>query len=128
MTYVCPICAIHPNAHSLTQYDRVYYTCPSKAIRCGDTIGIINHYEGVLGEINEPWTWVFDGDGFNLEHSMQIDLGIKLAGVISKYSEHLEKIIITNTNIYVSGIYTVLYPFMNDKMKRIIEFNTTFYL
>jgi hypothetical protein len=122
MTYVCPICAIHPSAHSLTKQDNVYYTCPAKAIRYDDTNGIINHYEGVLGEINEPWTWVFDGKGFKLEHSMQIDLGIKLAGVISKYSDLLEKIIIINPTIYVHLIYNVLYPFMNDKMKRIIEF------
>ena len=126
MTYVCPICAIHNSAHSLTKNNSVYYTCPAKAKRYNDTLGIINHYEGVLGEINEPWTWVFDGDGFNLEHSMQIDLGIKLAGVISKYSEHLEKIIIINPTIYVYMIYNVLYPFMNAKMKQIIEFNTTF--
>jgi hypothetical protein len=129
MTYVCPICAINPGSHSLIKiYEKdiiYYYTCPSKAKKYNDTLGIINHYEGVLGEINEPWVWVFDGEGFDFEHSLQIDLGIKLAGVISHHSNNLEKILIINATSYVYAIYTVLYPFMNNKMKQIIEFTSS---
>ena len=129
MSYVCPICLLNPGSHSLTKlYERenieYYYTCPAKATRYNDTVGIVAHYEGVLREINGNWVWVFDGEGFNLEHSLCIDLAIKLVGVVTKYTERLDRIVIINPTIYVSVIYTVLYPFLSEKMKRIIEFNT----
>ena len=126
MSYVCPICAICPGSHSLTKlYERenieYYYTCPAKAIRYNDTDGIINHYKGVLREINKPWVWIFDGTGFNLAHSLEINIGIQLATILAK-NNHLQKIIVTNPTIYVSAIYTVLYPFLNDKLREMIEF------
>jgi hypothetical protein len=131
MSYVCPICELHPGSHSLKKlYTRdnveYYYTCPAKAIRYNDTVGIVAHYDGVLGEINGDWVWVFDGEGFNLEHSLCIDLAMKLVSLLSNYTERLDKIIILNTNIYVSTIYTFLYPFLSAKMKRIIEFSKDF--
>ena len=125
--YVCPVCALNPSSHSLTKlYEKenvvYYYTCPAKAILYNDTIGIINHYEGVIGEINQPWIWVFDGNGFGLMHSLEVNIGLKLAGIMEKYSELLQKIIVINSSFYVSIIYTAIYPFLNTKLKRIIEF------
>jgi hypothetical protein len=125
--YICPICALNPGSHSLTKlYEKenvvYYYTCPAKAIRYNDTVGIANHYEGVIGEINQPWVWVFDGDGFGLSHSLEVDIGIKLACIMAKYSDLLQKIIIINPSVYVSVIYNVIYPFLNKKLKNIIEF------
>jgi hypothetical protein len=97
MSYICPICALTPGSHSLYKiYTRenieYYYTCPAKATRYNDTVGIISHYEGVLGEINGPWIWIFDGTGFNLAHSLEINIGIRLASILSK-------------NIYISKWY-----------------------
>lgn len=130
MPYVCPICAIQPGAHSLTKlYERenieYYYTCPAKATMYNDTVGIINHYNGVLQEITQPWVWIFDGEGFNLAHSLEVGIGIQLAGILSTCS-HLQKIVIINPTIYVSVIYTVLYPFLNERLKSKIEFHELF--
>jgi len=99
-----------------------YYTCPAKAILYNDTIGIINHYEGVIGEITQPWVWVFDGTGFGLSHSLEVNIGIQLVKIMAKYSNLLQKIIVVHPTIYVSTIYTILYPLLNKKMKDIIEF------
>jgi len=128
--YVCPVCALNPNSHSLTKmYEKenilYYYTCPGKALLYNDTIGIMNHYEGVIGEIKQPWIWVFDGTGFGLAHSLEINIGIQLTGIMAKYSDLLQKIIVINPTFYVSTIYTVLYPLLNKKMKEIIEFKET---
>ena len=128
MSYVCPICELHPGSHSLSKlYQRenieYYYTCPAKATRYNDTVGIIAHYEGVLREINQPWVWVFDGTGFNFIHSLEIDIGIQLVSILSK-NVHLYKIMVIHPTIYVSTIYTVLYPFLGERLRDMIEFNT----
>jgi hypothetical protein len=91
-----------------------------------DTIGIINHYDGVLSEIpeNKKWIWIFDGTEFDLKHLFEIEVAIELAKLISsKFSEKLQKIIIINPNFYIKSIYNIIYPFLNVKMKSIVELN-----
>ena len=128
MSYVCPICELHPGSHSLTKLYELenieyYYTCPAKATRYNDTVGIIAHYEGVLREINKPWVWVFDGSGFDFIHSLEIDIGIQLSSILTK-NVHLYKIMVIHPTFYVSTIYTVLYPFLSERLRDIIEFNS----
>lgn len=125
--YICPVCELNPGAHSLYKmYTRdnveYYYTCPAKATRYNDTIGIVAHYEGVIREINGDWVWIFDGTGFNLIHSLEVNIGIQLIGILSK-NKYLQKIIVIHPTIYVSSIYTILYPFLNERLKTMIEFN-----
>jgi len=120
------VCSINPRAHSLQKlYEKdhvvYYYTCPAKSELYNDAVGIAHHYEGVLGEIRQPWVWVFDGSGFGLKH-MDIHIGIQLAGILTQYSEYLQKIIIVYPSVYVTTIYTLLYPFLNKKMRAIITF------
>ena len=134
MKYICPLCSIDPLSHSLSEVCEknniiYYYTCPSKAKLYFDTLGIINHYNGVLSEIpeNKKWIWIFDGTEFNLKHFFQIEVAIELAKLISsKFSEKLQKIIIINPNFYIKSVYNIIYPFLNLKMKTIIELNYEF--
>jgi hypothetical protein len=103
-----------------------YYTCPSKAELYFDSTSIINHYEGVLSEIPESkqWVWIFDAIDFNLKHFLQIQVAIELAKLISlKFSKNLKKIIIINPTFYVSSTYNIIQPFLNAKIKSIIEIN-----
>jgi hypothetical protein len=131
MTYICGVCSLHPSSHSLTKLlekDNVfyYYACPSKANLYFDTRGIIDHYNGVLSEIpkNKQWIWIFDGTGFNLKHFLQIDVAIELAKLITtKFSDNLKKIIIINPTLYISSIYNIITPFLNNKIISIIEIN-----
>ena len=134
MKYTCPFCALDPLSHSLmeiTEYNNTiyYYTCPSKAKLYFDVKSIINHYDGVLSEIPEniQWVWIFDSADFNMKHFLQIEVGIELAKLISsKFSGNLQKIIIINPNIYISSVYKLVYPFMNEKLRSIIELNYVF--
>lgn len=131
MTYICGLCSLNPSSHSLTKlYEKddtlYYYTCPSKAILYFDTTGIINHYNGVLSEIpkNKKWIWIFDSNGFNFKHFLQIDVAIGIAKLISNdFSDNLTKIIIINPTIYISSIYNIIEPFLNKKLLSIIEIN-----
>jgi hypothetical protein len=131
MKYTCPLCSIDPLSHSLSEVCKknniiYYYTCPSKAKMYFDTIGIINHYNGVLSEMpeNKKWIWIFDGTEFGVKHFFQIEVAIELAKLISsKFSEKLQKITIINPNFYIKSIYNIIYPFLNTKMKSIVELN-----
>ena len=131
MKYICPLCKIMPSSHSLTKLVEkkgiiYYYTCPSQAILYYDVEGIINHYDGVLSEIpeNKEWVWIFDSLGFSLIHAMQLNVAIELAKLITnKFSKNLKKIIIINPTFYITVTHKMIMPFLNNKVRDIIEIN-----
>ena len=131
MVYTCPICLLDPLSHSLTNFlekDNTYYfyTCPAKSKLYFDVVSIIDHYNGVLSDIpkNKKWIWVLDVLGFGFNHFLQIEVAKELSKLISsKFSENLEKIIIINPSSYVSAVYAIVKPFLNNKVKSIIEIN-----
>ena len=131
MQYICPLCKIEPSSHSLTKVLEkkgviYYYTCPSKAILYYDVNGIINHYDGVLSEIpeNKEWVWIFDSLDFSIIHAMQTKVAIELAKLISKkFSKNLKKIIIINPTFYITITHKMIMPFLNNKVRDIIEMN-----
>jgi hypothetical protein len=120
-----------PSSHSLTKVLEkkeiiYYYTCPSQAILYYDAEGIVNHYDGVLSEMseNKEWVWIFDSLGFSLIHAMQTNVAIELAKLISnKFSKNLKKIIIINPTFYITITHKMLMPFLDNKVKDIIEIN-----
>ena len=120
-----------PSSQSLTKVLEkkgiiYYYTCPSKAILYYDVKGIVNHYDGVLSEIpeNKEWVWIFDSAGFSFIHAIQTSVAIELAKLISsKFSKNLKKIIIINPTFYITITHKTLLPFLNTKVKDIIEMN-----
>lgn len=131
MSYVCPLCSIDPLNHSLikikeTDTTETFYSCPSKAKLYFDCKGIVHHYNGVLSEIppDKKWIWVFDSEGFNFTHFMQIDVGIQLATLITtKFSSNLLNIIIVNPTIYIYLTYNAIKPFLSERVNKLIIFN-----
>jgi hypothetical protein len=129
--YICPLCKLQPSSHSLTKILEkkgiiYYYTCPSQATLYYDVKGIVDHYDGILSEMpeNKEWVWIFDSLGFGLIHAMQPNVAIELARLISnKFSKNLKKIIIINPTIYITITHKMIMPFLNNKVKDIIEIN-----
>lgn len=127
--YVCPICKIMPSSHSLQVIEKkgvlYYYTCPSKAIFYNDVKGILHHYNGMLSEIPEDkqWVWVFDSVEFGFMHAINTSVAIELAKLITKFSKNLAKIIIINPTMYITVTHKMVLPFLNPKVKNIIEMN-----
>lgn len=134
MTYQCPLCLLDPLSHSLIKIKEIndtiyFYACPSQAKLYFDVDSIIKHYDGVLSEIptNKKWIWIFDSYNFNFKHFIQINVGIELAKLISsKFSHNLKEIIIINPTFYISSTYNLIYPFLNDKLRSIIQFNSQY--
>jgi hypothetical protein len=131
MQYICPLCKIQPSSHSLRKVlDNkgiiYYYTCPSQAILYYDVIGIVNHYNGILSEMpeNKDWVWIFDSLEFSIIHAMQTSVAIELAKLIStKFSKNLKKILIINPTFYIKITHKMIIPFLNKKVRDIIEIN-----
>jgi len=134
MGFQCPLCLLDPLSHSLIKIketnDIIYfYTCPSQAKLYFDVDSIIKHYDGVLSEIptNKKWIWIFDSKDFNFKHFIQVNVGIELAKLISsKFSHNLKEIIIINPTFYISSTYNIIYLFLNEKLRSIIEFNSQY--
>jgi len=131
MKYICPLCKLVPSSHSLTNvFEKkniiYYYTCPSQAILYYDVKGIVDHYNGVLSEIpeNKEWVWIFDSFEFGIMHATQITVAIELAKLISnKFSRNLKKIVIINPTFYIIATHKLITPFLNNKVRDIIEIN-----
>jgi hypothetical protein len=131
MQYKCPLCELLPSSHSLTNLLEkngiiYYYTCPSQAILYYDAESIVKHYDGVLSEIseNKEWIWIFDSLGFSFKHAIQLNVAVELGKLIStKFSKNLKKIIIINPTFYIAITHKMIIPFLNDKVRDIIEIN-----
>ena len=120
---MCVYCAVDPLSHSLVRLSNdVYYTKPSDAKLYYDADSIIHHYTLELPRDNE-WKWIFDASGFGFKHLMQINVGVKLAKLISSsYAHNLTKIQVVNSNIYVNLVYNTISHFLSKKIKERIEF------
>lgn len=128
MVFICKICEKCPTSHSLVKYEEtadriIYYTCPYDSTN-NDTSGIIDHYDGVLSEMNgKNWIWILDLKKFGIKNFMEISNGIALTKLITeKYSTNLQNIIVINTNIYTSTIFNIVKPFLNEKVLSLVIF------
>jgi len=127
MPYTCKICDNDPSSHSLKNIGTIdnvtyYYTCPAKATKYNDVVGITEHYDGVLSENTTRWIWVFDCNKFSAKHLLEINVGIQLAKLIStKFSSTLDGIIIINPTWHILVVMRIVNPFLNSHMKSIIK-------
>lgn len=126
--YECEICKSFPNSHSLKvlkELDDVtyLYTCPAKATRYDDRIGILEHYTGVLNDLcGKRWIWIFDARDFSTKHYLQFRLAKEMAFLISEYSDTLNEIQIYNPNHIIKLTYTFVKPFLKEKISSVIRF------
>ena len=127
MPYTCKICENDPSSHSFKNVGTInnisyYYTCPAKATKYNDVVGITEHYEGVLSENKNEWIWVFDCNKFTTKHLLEINVGIELAKLISsKFSSSLNSILIINPTWHILVVMRLVKPFLNNHMKTIIK-------
>lgn len=100
-----------------------YYTNPTKAKLYTDTEGILSHYDKALAEVgNKRWIWIFDSDGFDVKHAMEVKTGSGIAKLVTdKYAHNLIEIKIINPTWHIKSMLTVVQPFLNkttrDKIK-----------
>ena len=120
---MCIICDQDPGSHSFEFYGKtnegiyMYYTCPANATRYYDTKGILNHYAEVLEQNNNnKWIWIFDSQGFDIKHSLEIETAIGIIEILSQYDDSLCQIQIVNANLLIKTFYTLIYPFLSTNI------------
>jgi len=124
MDKICNKCVVDPASHSFRKISDknghcVFYTNPAKAKQYNDVEGILSHYDNALLQIGKKrWTWIFDGDGFETEHALEIKTGQGIAALINeKYGNTLEEIKIINPTIHIKVAMKLIVPFMSDLIK-----------
>lgn len=123
MVYECPTCKTEPGSHSLKRLadeneTAIFYTCPAEATKYWDLSGILEHYDGTLGEHKGSWVWVFDAKGFSWSHALQFDVAMGIARLITeKYSGTLEAIRIVNPTPLINFVRRLIWPVLNKKLK-----------
>ncbi len=129
MEQICKTCYKDSTSHSFSKLCEmndvsVFYTKPAEATKYTDTAGILAHYDNMLMyNGSKPWRWIFDSEGFEMKHALEVSTGIGIAKLItSKYSNNLQKIIVTNPTWHIKLMYTFVSPFLSQKVKSMVEF------
>ena len=128
MNTICEKCMTDPTSHSfkrLVEKDGVvvYYTNPSKSTLYKDTEGILNHYINALETIGDKkWVWIFDSEGFDINHALEVHTGIGIAKIVSgKYGQNLQEIKLINPTWHIQTMLLVIWPFLNNTIKQKIN-------
>jgi hypothetical protein len=127
MEHLCPICAIDASSHSFELLSRdnginVFYTCPAKATKYNDRDGILAHFKNALEHYKDTyWKLIFDFQGVEFKHMMEINIAIGLGKLINDYSTYLTEIQIINTNSYTYTMLRLVTPFLNSDVKNKIN-------
>ena len=110
-----------PTSHSfkkLTEKNGVsiYYTNPTKAKLYKDIDGILSHYDNALAQVgNKKCIWIFDSDGFDLKHALEVKTGSGIAKLLTdKYADNLVEVKITNPTWHIKSMMTVVWPFLSE--------------
>lgn len=129
MVYECKICKYEPKSHSFENLGKVngityLYTCPAKAIKYYDHDGILNHYDGILNDLNgKRWCWIFDARGFSLKHYLEIKTAIDLAKLISNhYGESLVTIYIYKPSWHLKLTLNMVWGVLSQHLRSIIMY------
>ena len=111
MEKICAICAKEPSAHSFKKISEkngvcTFYTKPASTTRYDDTAGILAHIETSLLSIgNKKWTWIFDSDGLEAKHVLELQTARGLVQLIKgSYGAQLHEILFINNGWHVRAV------------------------
>ena len=128
MDKICQKCFTDPSCHSFRKISEkngihVYYTNPVKSRLYYDTDGILKHYDNALKQVqNKKWSWIFDGEGFDLKHAMEVKTGIGIAKILTeKYADNLVEINVINPTWHIKTMLNVIWPFLSNETKQKIK-------
>ena len=129
MEDICKTCHEDSTSHSFSKLCElngvaIFYTKPADAKKYFDTKGILSHYDNMLKyNGNKPWQWIFDSEGFEMKHLLEISTGIGIAKLItSKYSKTLQSIIVKNATWHIKLMYFIVAPFLSKEVNAMVSF------
>jgi hypothetical protein len=89
----------------------------------------LKHYDNELASIgSKPWSWIFDSDGFDWRHAIEIQTGIGIAKLIThKYGSTLQSIRIINPTWHIQTMLFVVWPFLSEDIQEKITISSDRY-
>jgi hypothetical protein len=109
-----------PNCYSFKKISEkngvcIYYTNPTKSKQYTDSDEIIEYYDNALKQIgNKTWIWIFDSDGFDMKHALDIKTGTGIAELLTnKYAKNLVEIKIINPTWHIKAMLKAVIPFLD---------------
>ena len=123
MEKICPKCAADPTSHSFKKISEkggvvLFYTHPAKAKLYDDKDGILSHVDNMIATIgNKPWKCIIDGDGFDLKHASEVQLGNALFKLLTiKHGATVQEIVVINPSWHIEGMVKVASMTMTKEM------------
>lgn len=124
MEEICNKCMMDPTNHSFKKISEkngicTYYTKPTNSKLYTDTDGILLHYDNALKQIGDKkWIWIFDSEGFDLKHAMEVKTGSGIAKLLTDtYANTLLEIKIINPTWHIRTMLTAIWPFINQNTR-----------
>jgi hypothetical protein len=127
--YSCPICKNKPNSHSFFKLGEenkktIFYSSDNGHDKT--PLYVLNHIEGELSNHhhnshNKEWVWVFDSKDLNTEFDVNnLEFLKGVLDILKKYRSTLHSIVIINTNYLINLIISLINPFLDDDIKKLI--------
>lgn len=102
----------------------IFYSNPAKAKIFKDHEDLLSHFEHMLALVTpaKQWVWIFDGDGFDTDHLLEVRLGLSIIELISeKHLSTLREIKIINPSVHLKVILKVILRFVSDGLRQKIN-------
>jgi len=123
MDKICPKCAADPSSHSFKKVSEkggivTFYMHPSKAKLYDDRDGILLHVNNTIALIGQkPWRCIIDGDGFDMKHAAEVQLGNALFKMLTTtYGSTFQELIVINPSWHVEGMIKLASVAMSKEM------------
>jgi len=123
MDKICPKCAADPTSHSFKKVAEkggvvTFFTQPARAKLYDDKDGILTHISNMIVSIgNKPWKCIIDGDGFDVKHAAEIQLGQALFKLLTTtYGATFQEIIVINPTWHIEGMIKLVSMTMTKEM------------
>ena len=123
MDKICPTCAADPTSHSFKKVSEkagvvIFYTHPAKARLYDDQEGILSHVHNTLASIGgKPWKCIIDGDGFDMKHAAEVQLGHGLFTLLTTtFGSTFQEITVINPTWKIDGLLKLASLAMTKEM------------
>ena len=106
-----------------------YYTKPSTISQYEDADEALKGYNEILDHLgNHKWSWIIDGDGFEIMYALELKTGKGINSLLSgKHSENLQEIRVVNATMCMRLLIKAAMAFLPEQTRKKVKVLTDRY-
>ena len=106
-----------------------YYTKPSTITQYQDADDALKAYDEILDHLgNNKWSWIIDGDGFEIMYALEFKTGKGISSLLSgKHGENLQEIRVVNPTMCMRILIKAAMAFLPEATRKKIKVLTDRY-